>query len=168
MSDYTEMAVALKSARDYLAAFAEHAPYCLTGMQLGRGYCACGLAGAIGEADRALASAASKARRPEIVCIVGSSRFCDVAAVKAWEYAKQGVLALGMHLLPAWYDAPPDHAAESEGVSATLDELHLRKIDMADRVFVVNVGGYIGDRTRTEIAYAEAHGKPVEYMEADA
>jgi hypothetical protein len=44
-----------------------------------------------------------------------------------------------------------------------LDELHFRKIDMADSVLVVNPGGYIGDSTRREIAYAESTGKPVTY-----
>jgi hypothetical protein len=47
-----------------------------------------------------------------------------------------------------------------------LDELHKRKIDLADEVFVINVGGYIGSSTRSEIDYAVTHGKPVRYLEA--
>ena len=39
------------------------------------------------------------------------------------------------------------------------------KIDMADEIFVINVGGYIGDSTRSEIEYAKAHGKAVRYLE---
>ena len=46
-----------------------------------------------------------------------------------------------------------------------LDELHKRKIDLCDEVYVLNVGGYIGDSTRSEIEYAEAHGKRVRYRE---
>jgi hypothetical protein len=46
-----------------------------------------------------------------------------------------------------------------------LDELHKRKIDLADRVLVLNVGGYIGESTRSEIAYADAHGKPIDWLE---
>jgi hypothetical protein len=46
---------------------------------------------------------------------------------------------------------------------AALDVLHLAKIDLADRVVVVNPGGYIGDSTRREIHYAHQSGKPVEY-----
>ena len=42
-----------------------------------------------------------------------------------------------------------------------LDELHLRKIDLADAVFVVDPGGYIGESTTREIAYARSTGKPV-------
>ena len=40
-----------------------------------------------------------------------------------------------------------------------LDDMHKRKIDMADEIFVINVGGYIGESTRSEIEYAAAHGK---------
>lgn len=48
---------------------------------------------------------------------------------------------------------------------AILDDMHKRKIDMADSIYVINVGGYIGDSTESEIAYAEATGKKVEYLE---
>jgi len=44
--------------------------------------------------------------------------------------------------------------------------MHKRKIDMADEIFVINVGGYIGSSTRSEIGYAIATGKPVHYLEA--
>ena len=46
-----------------------------------------------------------------------------------------------------------------------LDDMHKRKIDMADEIFVINVGGYIGDSTRSEIDYAIEHGKKVRYLE---
>ena len=46
-----------------------------------------------------------------------------------------------------------------------LDDIHKRKIDMADEIFVINVGGYIGDSTCSEIEYAMAHGKKVRYLE---
>jgi hypothetical protein len=45
-----------------------------------------------------------------------------------------------------------------------LDDMHKRKIDMADEIFVINVGGYIGQSTRSEIAYAESKGIPVRYL----
>ena len=45
--------------------------------------------------------------------------------------------------------------------------MHKRNIDMADEIFVVNVGGYIGSSTRSEIEYAIVHGKPVRYLEQD-
>ena len=46
-----------------------------------------------------------------------------------------------------------------------LDDMHKRKIDMADSIYVINVGGYIGDSTRSEIEYAKNHGKEVKYLE---
>jgi hypothetical protein len=46
-----------------------------------------------------------------------------------------------------------------------LDDLHKRKIDLADEVFVLNVGGYIGSSTRGEIEHAEKTGKPIRYLE---
>ena len=46
-----------------------------------------------------------------------------------------------------------------------LDDMHKRKIDMADETFVINVGGYIGASTRSEIEYAKAVGKAVRYLE---
>ena len=46
-----------------------------------------------------------------------------------------------------------------------LDDMHKRKIDMADEIFVINVGGYIGSSTQSEIEYAKANGKPVRYLE---
>ena len=48
---------------------------------------------------------------------------------------------------------------------AMLDDMHKRKIDMADSIYVINVGGYIGESTRSEIEYALMHGKKVEYLE---
>jgi hypothetical protein len=46
-----------------------------------------------------------------------------------------------------------------------LDALHMRKIDLADRVLIVNPGGYIGESTRREIAYAQASGKPITFTD---
>ncbi len=107
--------------------------------------------------------------RPEVVVLCGSSRFVAEMAVIAWCFERdEGKITMGLHLLPANYseDPIPDHLAEHEGVAEKMDELHWRKIDLADRVFVVNPGGYIGDSTRAEIKYAERTGKRVNYLEA--
>lgn len=48
---------------------------------------------------------------------------------------------------------------------AMLDDMHKRKIDMADSIFVVNVGGYIGESTKSEIEYAKKNNKAVNYLE---
>ena len=46
-----------------------------------------------------------------------------------------------------------------------LDDMHKRKIDMADEIFVINVDGYIGESTKSEIEYAKSNGKLVKYLE---
>ncbi|WP_425555004.1 hypothetical protein [Gryllotalpicola daejeonensis] len=67
-------------------------------------------------------------------------------------------LAGAVVIAPGEVDAPI-----SEAQRAALSALHLRKIEMADRVLVVNPGGYIGQSTRKEIAYAKSVGKPVSF-----
>lgn len=56
---------------------------------------------------------------------------------------------------------------ESTPEKQGLDQLHYRKIDMADEILVINVGGYVGSSTKREIAYARAHGKRVRWMFPD-
>ena len=106
--------------------------------------------------------------RPKIICLCGSSRFITSFAVLAWEFEKEGAITLGLHLLPNSYsiDNIPNHLAEHENVASKMDALHLRKIDISDLVFIVNVNGYIGKSTANEIRYAENLGKPIEYLES--
>lgn len=63
-------------------------------------------------------------------------------------------------LAPSEEDEPPTPEQK-----ALLDDLHRHKIDMADRVLIVNPGGYVGESTRGEIAYARAAGKPVTFTD---
>lgn len=98
-------------------------------------------------------------RRPKVVTICGSSRFCDIMAVVAWLLERdEHAIAMGLHLLPYWYSQEniPDHLAEHEGVANEMNELHLRKIDLSDEIFVCDVNGYIGESTTREIEYAES------------
>lgn len=101
-------------------------------------------------------------RRPLVVCLCGSTRFADVFARENLRLTLEGVIVLSIGANVS--DASLGIAQDSE-TKARLDDLHLRKIDMADEVFVVNVGGYIGESTRREIAYAASHRKPVRYLE---
>ena len=61
------------------------------------------------------------------------------------------------------------HSGDDEvwkpGTKEMLDNMHKRKIDMADAIYVINVGGYIGESTRSEIEYALRNGKKVYYLE---
>lgn len=102
------------------------------------------------------------------ICLCGSSKFVDVFAVVAWILERdEQAITTGLHLLPWWYGAAPDHQAEAEGVAESFNELHLRKIDQADEIFVVNCKDYIGDDTRREIKYAQGHGKPIRFYMTD-
>lgn len=98
----------------------------------------------------------SHSGRPEIVCICGSTRFVDELRAANRELTLAGVIVV----------AP----AETGGVltdeqRAALGDLHLRKIDLADRVLVVNPGGYVGESTGREIAYARATGKAISFTD---
>lgn len=99
--------------------------------------------------------------RPEIVCICGSTRFADemARANRDLTFAGAIVLAPGVFLRT-------DRQEITDEQKAALDELHLRKIDLADRVLVVNPGGYVGESTTREVAYARATDKPVEFTDS--
>jgi hypothetical protein len=105
--------------------------------------------------------------RPTIVCLCGSTRFLEVfdAASLAQTLAGHIVLSIGSHRTPD--SAALAHLAEAERELALtrLARLHAHKIELADEVLVINVGGYIGQSTRREIEYAEKLGKPVRYWE---
>lgn len=108
--------------------------------------------------------------KPKIVVLCGSSKFVDAMAVCAWLIERdEKAITLGLHLLPDWYapDLPADHLAEHEGVAGEMDELHLRKIDLADEVFVVDCGHYVGESTMAEIAYTQELDKPLRWFMSD-
>ena len=104
----------------------------------------------------------------KIVCLCGSTRFTDLMLVKQWELTKQGCIVLSWCALPDWYFSGEDksHIGDQEGVKATVDTVHFRKIELSDEVFVINKDGYIGESTRNEINHALQIGKPIKYLEA--
>jgi hypothetical protein len=105
--------------------------------------------------------------RPPVVCLCGSTRFYD-----EFRRANLRLTLDGQIVLSIGYDtrSDADLAAAAElgndpsVIKTRLDELHKRKIDLADYVLVLNVGGYIGESTRSEISYARTLGKPVRYL----
>lgn len=105
--------------------------------------------------------------KPKIVCLCGSTRFTEQMLIKQWELTKQGYIVLSWCALPDSYFKGDDvhHVGDQEGVKEIVDEVHLRKIDLADEVFVLNVGGYIGESTRSEILYAQKIGKSIKFLE---
>lgn len=101
--------------------------------------------------------------RPVIVCLCGSTRFKS-----AWYDATKRLTHLGIITLGVG-DLDPNHPDANVPVSpdlkVMLDDLHKRKIDLADGVYVLNVGGYVGDSTRSEVLYAHNRGKTVRWLE---
>jgi hypothetical protein len=111
-----------------------------------------------------------KEEKPKVIVLCGSSRFHDIMAVCAWLLEREeNAITMGLHSLPWWYSPVPipDHLAEHEGVKEQLDNLHMRKIDLADEIFVVNFEDYTGNSTKREIAYAEKRGLPLRWYTQD-
>ena len=107
---------------------------------------------------------------PKVVVLCGSSKFCDIMAVCEWIIERdEKAITMGLNLLPNWYcrEDIPDHLAEHEGVADEMDALHLKKIDLADEIFVVNYDDYIGKSTTREVEYAMDHGKKIRWFTHD-
>lgn len=104
---------------------------------------------------------------PEIVCLCGSTRFGEAFADANRRLTLEGRIVLSVGECTRAQRGVSPQEAFGEDAKVRLDELHKRKIDLADRVLVLNVGGYIGDSTRSEIAYAEAHDTPITYLEPE-
>lgn len=124
------------------------------------------LYGTVGGYIRLIPPVASEpqAVKPKIICYCGSLRVA-LDAFKRAEY--ESVISGDIALLPCcmFVDIQREYGAESD-YKVKADWLHKRKIDICDEVFVLNVGGYIGESTRAEINYAIEIGKPVKYLEA--
>jgi hypothetical protein len=104
---------------------------------------------------------------PEIVCLCGSTRFKTAFEAANKELTLAGKIVLTVGTFPwATEGQAPENVLGSAG-KATVDQLHLRKIELADRVLVLNIGGYIGESTRREIQHATKLGKPIEYQEQE-
>ncbi|MFJ9026501.1 hypothetical protein ACIRPU_42140 [Streptomyces sp. NPDC102259] len=106
--------------------------------------------------------------RPPIVVLCGSTRFWDALTEAALYEAAAGriVLAPVCDLRtphPLW-----DDPARADRLQRVLGDLHLRKIDLADDVLIVNPDAYIGDSTRREIEYARSLVKPIRYTHPQA
>jgi len=101
------------------------------------------------------------ADRPTIVCLCGSTRFSE-----AFRAANLRETLAGKIVLSIGCDFKSDDGLKLTSANKVrLDELHLRKIDLADEVLILNVGGYIGESTRREFLYAEGQNKKIRFLE---
>ena len=96
-----------------------------------------------------------------VITLCGSTRFKEdyIRVQKELTLAGNIVISVGL------FGHQGDDEVWEEGVKEMLDEMHLAKIDMADEIFVINPGGYIGASTKREIAYASAKGKKINSLE---
>ena len=97
----------------------------------------------------------------KVITLCGSTRFKDafIEAQKRLTLAGNIVISVGL------FGHSGDDEVWADGTKEMLDDMHKRKIDMADSIFVINKDDYIGESTRSEIEYAIEHGKEVEYLE---
>ena len=114
--------------------------------------CVKGIYNAIGEKEVPMATMDSDHEKMKVVTLCGSTRFKE-------HLEGNVVISVGL------FGHSGDEEVWKPGMKEMLDKMHLQKIDMADEIFVINVGGYIGESTRREIAYATDKGKKVNYLE---
>lgn len=100
--------------------------------------------------------------RPVIVCLCGSTRFMQEFHDANMRETLDGKIVLSVGMSSKGDCKPTDEQ------KVALDVLHKQKILLADEILVLNVGGYIGASTRSEIDYAHANDKTVRYLEPDS
>lgn len=100
----------------------------------------------------------------KVITLCGSTRFRDAFMEAQKRLTLEGNIVISVGLF--------GHAGDDEvwkpGTKEMLDDMHKRKIDMADEIYVINVGGYIGESTRSEIEYARRNGKAVRFLEEES
>jgi len=97
----------------------------------------------------------------KIITLCGSTKFRDEFIVEQKRLTLEGNIVISVGL----FGHSGDEEVWSESTKEMLDDMHLRKIDLADEIFVINPGGYIGASTRSEIEYAKETRKHVRYLE---
>ena len=97
----------------------------------------------------------------KIVTLCGSTRFKEQFIETQKKLTLDGCIVISVGL----FGHSGDEEVWKPGTKEMLDDMHLRKIDMADEIYVINVDGYIGTSTRNEIEYAKRTGKGVRYLE---
>ena len=105
----------------------------------------------------------------EVVTLCGSTRFKDEFIKEQKRLTLDGKIVISVGLFghsgdnEVWENMSEDTLTKTKEM---LDDMHKRKIDMADSIHVINVNGYIGSSTKSEIEYAKKTGKKITYYEA--
>ena len=107
-------------------------------------------------------------RKYKVITLCGSTRFKDQFLEAQKRLTLEGNIVISVGLFGHSGDNEVWENMDEGTLTATkamLDDMHKAKIDMSDEIFVINVGGYIGESTRSEIEYAEMTGKLIKYLE---
>ena len=97
----------------------------------------------------------------KVITLCGSTKFKDEFLAEQKRLSLEGNIVISVGL----FGHSGDDEVWSDDKKAMLDDMHKSKIDMADEIFVINKGGYVGTSTKNEIEYALKTGKPVKFME---
>ncbi len=97
----------------------------------------------------------------KVITLCGSTKFKDDFLREQKRLTLEGNIVISVGL----FGHSGDSEVYTEGAKEMLDDMHKRKIDMSDEIFVINKNGYIGESTKSEIEYAIKTNKKVNYME---
>ena len=104
----------------------------------------------------------------KVITLCGSTKFKDEFLKAQKDLTLKGNIVISVGLFGHSGDSEVWENMDEGTLIKTkemLDDMHKRKIDMSDEIFVINVNGYIGDSTKSEIEYAIKNGKKVNYLE---
>lgn len=97
----------------------------------------------------------------KVITLCGSTKFKDEFIKEQKRLTLEGNIILTVGL----FGHSGDNEVWQEGVKEMMDDMHKRRIDMSDEIFVINKNGYIGSSTKSEIEYATKTNKKVNYLE---
>lgn len=97
----------------------------------------------------------------KVITLCGSTKFKDEFMAVQKKLTLDGNIVISVGL----FGHSGDNEVWAEGIKEMLDDMHKRKIDLADEIFVINIGGYIGSSTKSEIEYAKSKGLSIRYYE---
>lgn len=100
-------------------------------------------------------------KKYNVVTLCGSTKFKEEFLKVQRELTLQGNIVISVGL----FGHSGDKEVWEEDTKEMLDDMHKRKIDMANEIYVINKGGYIGSSTKSEIEYAKSVGKGIKYLE---
>ena len=103
----------------------------------------------------------------KVVTLCGSTKFKDAFMEAQKKLTLEGNIVISVGLFEHSGDKEVWEGMDEGALTKTkmmIDDIHKRKIDMSDEIFVINVNGYIGSSTKDEIEYAKSKGKTIRYL----